>query len=70
MSIQDFNYLFGGKKYFTQKTIEWFIEDQAFLSSYDWAPPLSDTQEDWEETNLLTGEGGGGGGGAQIYDAR
>jgi hypothetical protein len=51
-------------------TIEWFIEYQAFSSSYDLAPrttPLSplvssigNTQEDWErETTCWPGGGGG-----------
>ncbi len=43
-----FQYLFGSWKILYTESIEWLIEDQAFLPSYDLAPPPSDTQEDWE----------------------
>jgi hypothetical protein len=58
------------------KSIEWFIEDQAFSSSYDLAPPrplqsvcsAGDTQEDWEiETTCPYGRGGRGGGGSKSH---
>ncbi len=62
------------------ENVEWYIEDQAFLCSYDLAPrpsppppspAVSDTQEYWEERRLADGgERGVGGRGANTYDSK
>jgi hypothetical protein len=63
------------------ESIEWVIEDQAFLPSYDLAPPLNPTPSTisklslflsllaYRRSSLLTGGGGGVGvEGAKSYD--
>ncbi len=52
------------------ESIEWFIEDQAFSLSFDFAPPNLLSQTSCGFPVGLTDKGGGGGGGAKSYDGQ
>ncbi len=59
-----------------QRAFEWFIDDQAFLPSYDLAPPPPPTpppsgnaQKDWDWETASWIERERGGGGAESYDS-